>query len=109
MSADGRRLAVIEADAVRVLDSETGEQLFSQPHPSVQALALSPLGTFIVTWEKLVEGAPHGNLQVHRVATGELVSHWPQKVLGDKSAWPAVTWSTDEAFCYRLVTNEVEH
>ncbi len=97
MSADGRRLAVVEGDTVRVLDAQSGVELRAQPRPGVQALSISPLGTFIVTWEKLAEGATSGNLRVSSVETGELVAHWMQKVLGDKSAWPAVTWSDDEA------------
>ena len=56
MSADGRRLAVVEGDTVRVLDAQSGVELRAQPRPGVQALSISPLGAFIVTWEKLAEG-----------------------------------------------------
>ena len=106
-SADGSVFAVVEADGVRVLQSEGGQPVFSQPRPQVQAIHLSPKGTFLVTWEKLLEGAEEGNLKVWHVPTGTVTAHFKQKVLGDKSQWPAIKWSTDEAIAYRLVTNEV--
>lgn len=73
----------------------------------VRALCFSPLGTFLLTWQKLCEGAEAGNLQIWRISTGELACHFAQKLLGEKSAWPAVRWSDDEAVCCRMVTNEV--
>ena len=79
---------MVEAEAVRVLDAESGEVVMSMPWPQVQALSLSPLGTFLLTWEKLVEGSATGNLMVWATATGELVTHYVCKVLGEKSLWP---------------------
>ncbi|KAL1522708.1 hypothetical protein AB1Y20_017683 [Prymnesium parvum] len=106
-SADGSVFAVVEKTGVRVLQSDGGQTIFSQPRPQVQAIHLSPKGTFLVTWEKLVDGAEEGNLKVWHVASGSVTAHFKQKVLGDKSQWPAVKWSSDEAIAYRLVTNEV--
>ena len=106
-SADGSVFAVIEKDGVRVLQSDGGQPIFSQPRPQVQAIHLSPKGTFLVTWEKLVDGAEEGNLKVWHVRTGVVAAHFKQKVLGEKAQWPAVKWSLDEAIAYRLVTNEV--
>ena len=106
-SADGSTLAVVEKDGVKVFSASTGAVLFSTPRPQVQAIALSPKGTYLLTWEKLVEGDAQGNLRLWRVATGEVACGWSQKVLGEKALWPAVHWSVDEQICYRLVTNEV--
>ena len=106
-SADGSVLAVVEKEGVRVLRAEGGAELFSIPRPQVQALALSPKGTFLLTWERLKEGEELGNLRVWRVATGEVACAWHQKVLGEKALWPAIHWSTDEELAYRLVSNEV--
>lgn len=106
-SADGSALAVVEKDGVRVLRADGGAVLLSTPRPQVQALALSPKGTFLLTWERLQEGEQAGNLRVWRVATGELACAWHQKVLGEKALWPAIHWSIDEAIAYRLVSNEV--
>ena len=106
-SADGRLLAVVEEAAVRVLDAESGAEVMSVPRPQVQALSLSPKGSFLLTWEKLVEGEKTGNLMVWATATGELVTHYVCKVLGEKSLWPLLKWSDDEAVAYRLVSNEM--
>ena len=107
-SADGAYLAVVEKDGVRVLKGDGGAQVFSTPRPQVQAISLSPKGTFLLTWEKQKEAdADTGNLRVWRVATGELQCSWHQKVLGEKAMWPAVRWSVDEEICFRLVTNTV--
>jgi translation initiation factor 2A len=111
-SADGELLGCIEGDGVvRVMRASGGAQVFSVQRPSVQALQLSPRGTFLLTWERISEGmdasAQNGNLRIWRVATGECVCSWLQKVLGEKSMWPAIAWSVDEQIAYRLVTNEV--
>ena len=107
-SADGRFLAVVEEGALRVLDAVSGAVLLDQPRPQVQALSLSPRGSFLLTWERSQqEGSDVGNLQIWRVAPAELVCHYAQKALGEKALWPAVRWSADEAIAFRLVTNEV--
>ena len=105
-SSDGSAFACVERDGVRVLHAD-GKVLFSIPRPQVQALSLSPKATFLLTWERIQEGETEGNLRVWRVATGELACAWHQKVLGEKSLWPALHWSVDEAIAYRLVSNEV--
>lgn len=106
-SADGSLLAMVEKDGVRVLRADGGVEVLSVPRPQVQALSLSPRGTFLLTWERLQEGEKDGNLRVWRVATGELACAWHQKVLGEKALWPAIKWSVDETLAYRLVTNEI--
>lgn len=106
-SADGSLLAVVEREGVRVLRTD-GAEAFSTPRPQVQAISLSPRGTFLLTWERQQADEPDvGNLRIWRVATGELACHWHQKVLGEKALWPAIGWSVDEELAYRLVSNEV--
>merc|ERR1740124_640883 len=56
---------------------------------------------------KLTEGEKTGNLMVWATAMGELVTHYVCKVLGEKSLWPLLKWSDDEAVAYRLVSNEM--
>merc|ERR1740124_1934074 len=56
---------------------------------------------------QLTEGEKTGNLMVWATATGELVTHYVCKVLGEKSLWPLLKWSDDEAVAYRLVSNEM--
>ena len=107
-SSDGSVIGVVEAEGVRVLRADgSGAVLLNLPRPQVQELWLSPKGTFLLTWEKMAADSNEGNLKIWRVATGELQCSWQQKVLGDKSMWPAVNWSCDEEFCFKVVTNEV--
>ena len=106
-AVDGSFLAMVEPTGVRVIRSADGAEVFSTPRPQIQAISLSPLGTFLLTWERLQEGEEAGNLRVWRVATGEIVCSWQQKVLGEKAQWPALKWSSDEELAFRLVTNTV--
>merc|ERR1719424_2654726 len=61
--------AGVEAEALRVVDLSSGEEAFSLPRPSVRALAFSPRGTYLLTWEKLSEGVAE-NLRLWRAADG---------------------------------------
>mmetsp|Transcript_991 Transcript_991/g.2956 ORF Transcript_991/g.2956 Transcript_991/m.2956 type:complete len:351 (+) Transcript_991:22-1074(+) len=106
LSGDGKWLAVVEADALRVVDLSSGEEAFSLPRPSVRALAFSPRGTYLLTWEKLSEGVAE-NLRLWRTAGGAFVCGWAQKLLGEKWQWPALRWAADESFFARAVSNEV--
>ena len=82
--------------------ADGGATAFSVARPQVQALSLSPRGTFLLTWERLQEAEKEvGNLRIWRVATGELACAWHQKVLGEKALWPAIGWSVDEELAYR--------
>merc|ERR1719424_2750072 len=98
--------AVVEAEALRVVDLSSGEEAFSLPRPSVRALAFSPRGTYLLTWEKLSEGVAE-NLRLWRTADGAFVCGWAQKLLGEKWQWPALRWAADESFFARAVSNEV--
>lgn len=106
MSPDGRYLAVVEAAALRLVQLDGGEEVFSLPRPAVRALAFSPKGTYLLTWEKLVEGEGD-NLRLWRCADGGLVTSFAQKALGEKWQWPALRWSADETLFARAVANEV--
>jgi translation initiation factor 2A len=106
MSPDGRFLAVVEAAALRLIQLDSGEEVFSLPRPAVRALAFSPKGTYVLTWEKLVEGAGD-NLRLWRCEDGGFVTGFVQKALGEKWQWPALRWSSDEKLFARAVANEV--
>ncbi|EOD34332.1 hypothetical protein EMIHUDRAFT_52343, partial [Emiliania huxleyi CCMP1516] len=102
LSPDGKWLAVVEAEALRVVDLSSGEEAFSLPRPSVRALAFSPRGTYLLTWEKLSEGVAE-NLRLWRTADGAFVCGWAQKLLGEKWQWPALRWAADESFFARAL------
>lgn len=46
-------------------------------HVGIQAVAFSPLGSFLVTWER--PSHPEGNLIVWEVKTGRIVARYSQK------------------------------
>jgi len=107
MSPDGRFLAVVQADALRLIELASGTEVFSLPRPAVRALSFSPRGTYLLTWEKLVEGEGD-NLRLWRCSDGAFVVGFMQKVLGEKWQWPALRWSSDETVYARAVSNEVQ-
>ena len=47
-----------------------------------------------------------GNLRVWEAATGQLVEAFPMKKMSAMT-WPALQWTADEAWCMRMVTNEI--
>ena len=100
----------------------------------VQKLAWSPMSTYLVTWQKFETAANNadtppellnavpgtgndagdgekgrpkiGNLRVWVAATGALVDAWAMKKMSTM-IWPALQWTSDEAWCMRMVSNEV--
>jgi translation initiation factor 2A len=89
------------------LDAETGEVLMAVEGRPVQAVAFSPRGSFLLTWERPAKetppegGAPEGNLVVWRVLGGERLISYQQRVF-KKTDWPTVQWTSDEALCYKV-------
>jgi translation initiation factor 2A len=109
-SADGRLLAALDggADGGAVVHAVGGAWplLLRVARPAVSAVAFSPRATFLVTWEKLVDGAD-GNLLVHRLADGAVVSRLKQKTFA-RDKWPSTPWTEDETLCAQLATGEVQ-
>jgi len=64
----------------------------------VQAIAFSPLSTYVVTWEKPPkESGGDGNLKIFATTDGSLLTSYHMKNSPSKGvAWPAVEWSDDE-------------
>lgn len=73
-SPDGRRLAVLGADEVRIWDLSSCQVLSSFQSPGARAIAWSPTSNFLVTggWNSKTRQA----VFVWDAATGELVSEW---------------------------------
>lgn len=98
---------------------ETGKERWSAAGRPVQALAFSPQSTYLLTWERMVKEAPgtangdgagegaapavKGNLLVWRVADGELVAGFTQKVFR-KPDWPTLQWTKDESLAFKVRT-----
>lgn len=79
-SADGAKLALVDAQkgfAVRA--TEDSAPLLEVVNPGIQALAWSPLGTHLLTWQRPVKDSPVGNLVVWDAASGAEVARFHQK------------------------------
>ncbi|CAJ1942450.1 unnamed protein product [Cylindrotheca closterium] len=91
---------------VNLGDSATDSDVpFLENTARVQIMAISPQGTFVLTWERAQEGdAP--NLKVWNSETGAFVIGFRQKAL-KRDSWPYVQWTNNESFAFLLGTNEV--
>lgn len=94
---------------VSVADPVSGQVVQSIPAPNVYELGFSPLGTFIITWQrpsKDEEGNAVKNLKVWRTqdADAGIIGQYVQK---NQNGWN-LQYTSDEKFCARVVTNEVQ-
>ena len=84
----------------------SGSTFFQVGHEGIQALAISPLASHIVTWERYDKTLNQGNLIVWSIATGAIVQRFIQKTYS-KQFWPPVQWTHDESLCARMTPNQV--
>ncbi|KAI9654874.1 MAG: hypothetical protein M1831_005243 [Alyxoria varia] len=113
-SPDGRFFAWASPDQVSVVDPSIGHLVATLPAPNVYELGFSPLGTFLITWQrpgKDEEGNAIKNLRVWRTvesnatdSTRSVVGEFVQK---SQTGWN-LQYTSDEPFCARTVTNEVQ-
>jgi len=101
---------------VTVVDASVGHVITSLPAQNVYELGFSPLGTFIITWQrpsKEENGDAVKNLKVWRVVEGgpdiaedehNVVGRFVQK---SQTGWN-LQYTYDERYCARVVTNEVQ-
>ena len=114
-SPDGRFFAWASPDAVSVIDSSVGHIVTTLPAENVYELGFSPLGTFIITWQrpsKDEEGNATKNLKVWRTIDDNAGEDGERAVVGkfvqkSQTGWN-LQYSPDEQFCARCVTNEVQ-
>ena len=100
---------------VSVIDASTGALVATLPTPNVFELGFSPLGTYIITWQrpsKDEDGNATKNLKVWRSVPDEGESSEGRIVVGEfvqknQTGWN-LQYTTDEKFCARTVTNEVQ-
>jgi len=85
--------------------NENTDLPFFKDTAKVQMMTISPQGTFLLTWERAVEGEIP-NLKVWNTASGEYVIGFRQKSLS-RDSWPYVQWTYDEKLAFLLGTNEV--
>ncbi len=99
---------------VTVIDASVGHIITTLPTPNVYELGFSPLGSFVITWErpsKDEDGNAAKNLKVWRVVEDEVddrertpIGKFVQK---SQTGWN-LQYSYDEKYCARVVTNEVQ-
>ncbi|KAF2272421.1 translation initiation factor eIF-2A [Westerdykella ornata] len=114
-SSDGRYFAWASPEQVSVIDASVGHIITTLPTPNVFELGFSPLGTYIITWQrpsKDEDGNATKNLKVWRTIAGEDETDENRSVVGqfvqkNQTGWN-LQYTADEKFCARLVTNEVQ-
>jgi len=72
---------------------------------AIQMMEISPLGSYLVTWERVTDAQPD-NLKVWSTKTGEFLCGFPQKGLS-RAGFPYCHWTADEQFAMLMTTNEV--
>ena len=109
-STDGTLSATIDAggSGVLIYNTATGKEQAKLNCPNAFAVALSPKGTFIQTWEKLTEELQQsgGNLRIWDSSTGSFLTGFSQKNFS-KDQWPSIQWTNDEIVSCLAVTNGV--
>lgn len=109
----GRYFAYASNEGVTVVDASVGNVLASLPHlTTVYELGFSPQGTFLATWERPAKdenGDATKNLKVWRTIEPEGTNKEPlgQFVQKSQNGWN-LKYTSDEKFCARVVTNEVQ-
>lgn len=66
----------------------------------------SPLGTYLLTWARPINGVNAENLVIYKVPTGERLAGFHQKLF-HIDFWPTIQWSDNESIAARTVTNTV--
>lgn len=106
-SPDGGFIAYADPEQVHLLRPD-GQVQARIPQANVYDVGFSPRGSFVITWERAVkdgEGNTLPNLHVWRTSPdAERVASFVQK---SQSGWN-LQYTEDEAYCARLVSNEVQ-
>lgn len=114
-SPDSRYFAWATPEQVSVIDASVGHVITTLPTANVYELGFSPLGTYIITWQrpsKDDDGNAAKNLKVWKTLSDEAEDDGSRAVIGEyvqrnQSGWN-LQYTSDEKFCARVVTNEVQ-
>jgi uncharacterized protein with WD repeat len=102
--------------SVNIIDASSGSIISRLPAENVYELGFSPLGTYIITWQRPSKdeaGDAVKNLKVWRVVEEQTASESADKqtigkfVQKNQTGWN-LQYTFDERFCARVVTNEVQ-
>jgi translation initiation factor 2A len=110
----GRYFAYAINEHVAVVDADSGSLVATLPVINAADLSFSPRGTYLSTWERPAKdenGDATKNFKIWRVNAGggdgaerQPIDRFVQK---NQSGWN-FQYTSDEKFCARLVTNEVQ-
>ncbi|KAJ5162393.1 hypothetical protein N7492_007785 [Penicillium capsulatum] len=107
----GRYYAWASPERVTIVDASVGHVVSTIPADNVFELGFSPLGTYVITWQrpsKDANGDAVKNLKVWRaVESGGEHSVVGQFVQKSQTGWN-LQYTPDERLCARVVTNEVQ-
>ena len=100
---------------VSVVDASNGNLVTVLPTPNVFELGFSPLGTYIITWQRPTkdeDGNATKNLKVWKTVVDDFANNEERTVIGEyvqksQTGWN-LQYTTDEKFCARSVSNEVQ-
>ncbi|KAL0260068.1 hypothetical protein SLS55_005813 [Diplodia seriata] len=114
-SPDGKYFAWASPEQVSVIDAATGHIVTTLPAENVFELGFSPLGTYIITWQRATKdetGNAVKNLKVWRTIDDGAGAEGQRSVVGqfvqkNQTGWN-LQYTSDEEFCARCVTNEVQ-
>ncbi|CAI5744114.1 unnamed protein product [Peronospora destructor] len=104
---DGKFLVLVRtASGFTVLNSDSNAVVVDVANSGIHAVAWSPLGSHLLTWQRPQKDSNLGNLIVWDAATGKVVARFNQKSYS-RDKWPPLQWSSDEAICVRQSANGV--
>jgi len=114
-SPNGKFFAWATPEQVTVVDPSTGHIVTTLPAPNVYEIGFSPLGTFIIIWQrpgKDETGNAIKNLRVWRTIDENTNEEGARPVVGEfvqksQTGWN-LQYTADEKFCARVVTNQVQ-
>lgn len=107
---------VLIQHSVTIVDASVGQTITTLNATNVYELGFSPLGTYIITWQRPSKddnGDAVKNLKVWRIIEGQhtdgedehvVVGRFVQK---SQTGWN-LQYTHDEKYCARVVTNEVQ-
>lgn len=98
-----------------MVDASAGHIVTTIPADNVFELGFSPLGTYVITWQrpsKDENGDAVKNLRVWRTVDDNAASHGERTAIGQfvqksQTGWN-LQYTADETLCARCVTNEVQ-
>lgn len=109
-------VSMLISSRVNLVDASKGNIISTLPAENVYELGFSPLGTYIITWQRPSKdeaGDAVKNLKVWRVMEDHPISDDSERqtvgkfVQKNQTGWN-LQYTFDEKFCARVVTNEVQ-